>query len=43
VTLGAGTVAAKRVKYYENKEVKPRREAFSNWLSKCFDGEGRVS
>jgi hypothetical protein len=38
VTLGAATVAAKRAKYYEKKEVKPRQEIFSNWLSKCFDG-----
>jgi hypothetical protein len=29
VTLGAGTVAAKRVKYFGNKEVRHRREAFS--------------
>jgi Flp pilus assembly pilin Flp len=32
-------VAARRDKFYENKEVKPRQEAFSNWLSKCFEIE----
>jgi DNA gyrase inhibitor GyrI len=37
VTLGAGTMAAKRAKYYEKKEVKAWQEIFSNWLSKCFN------
>jgi len=43
VTLAAGTVAAKCAKHYGNKEVKPRKEGFSNWLLKCIHEERRVS
>jgi hypothetical protein len=30
-------VAAKRAKYREKKEVKLKKEIFSNWPSKCVE------